>query len=121
MGRKQNENLIPNSKRSPKEVRKNGKKGGIKSGIARREKKTMRETLEMFMTMPVNDGMLDDLKDFKSVKDVNGKNISVQEAIVMAQVVKAMKGDAKAAKFVADIFDQQAAKDSEGVTIVDDY
>lgn len=33
------ENLIPNNKRSPREVRENGRKGGIASGEARRKKK----------------------------------------------------------------------------------
>ena len=32
-------NLIPNSERSPSEVRENGKKGGQKSGEVRREKR----------------------------------------------------------------------------------
>ena len=32
------ENLVPNNKRSPNEVRENGKKGGIASGKARRKK-----------------------------------------------------------------------------------
>ena len=38
-------NLIPNSKRSPEEVRENGRKGGIKSGETRRKRKTLREEL----------------------------------------------------------------------------
>lgn len=40
------QNLIPNSQRSPSEVRENGRNGGINSGKARREKKAMRELLE---------------------------------------------------------------------------
>lgn len=39
-------NLIPNSNRSPNEVRENGRKGGKKSGEVRREKKLLRELLE---------------------------------------------------------------------------
>lgn len=39
-------NLIPNSERSPSEVRENGKKGGQKSGKVRREKRMLRELLE---------------------------------------------------------------------------
>ncbi|MBR5314563.1 MAG: hypothetical protein IKU45_04010 [Clostridia bacterium] len=39
-------NLIPNSKRSPTEVRKNGAKGGIASGEARRRKRAFRELIE---------------------------------------------------------------------------
>lgn len=39
------QNLIPNSQRSPSEVRANGQKGGIASGKARRERKTLAEVL----------------------------------------------------------------------------
>ena len=37
------ENLIPNSERSPSELREMGRKGGIKSGESRRRKKRLRE------------------------------------------------------------------------------
>lgn len=38
------ENLIPNSERSPSELREMGRKGGIKSGESRRRKKRLRES-----------------------------------------------------------------------------
>lgn len=38
-------NLIPNNKRSPAEVRENGRKGGIRSGEVRREKKRQQELI----------------------------------------------------------------------------
>lgn len=47
------ENLkVPTSE----EARKYGRKGGIASGKARREKKTMRETLEMLLEMETKSG-----------------------------------------------------------------
>lgn len=84
------------------EARKNGKKGGIASGKARREKKLFRETLESLLTMPMKDGKdasVDDIKNFAGIK---GANISVQEAILIAQIQKAMKGDTRAAEYVRD-------------------
>lgn len=42
-------NLIPNSERSPNEVRENGRKGGIKSGEVRREKKTVQKILADYL------------------------------------------------------------------------
>ena len=36
-------NLIPNSERSPEELREMGRKGGIKSGESRRRNKRLRE------------------------------------------------------------------------------
>ena len=41
------ENLIPNSERSPSELREMGRKGGIRSGESRRRKKRMRESAEL--------------------------------------------------------------------------
>lgn len=42
-------NLIPNSERSPSEVRENGRKGGIKSGESRRRRKTLKEELLLLL------------------------------------------------------------------------
>ena len=49
MAIKGQENLIPMSERSEDEVRALGKKGGIASGETRREKATMKKTLEMLL------------------------------------------------------------------------
>jgi hypothetical protein len=43
------ENLIPMNERSKDEVRELGQKGGIRSGEVRREKATMKATLEMLL------------------------------------------------------------------------
>ena len=48
-------NLIPNSERSPKEVRENGRKGGIKSGQVRREQKTYREMAKAMLSATITD------------------------------------------------------------------
>lgn len=50
-------NLIPNSERTPEELREITRKGGIASGEARRKKKAMREMLEMCLEMKNNKGM----------------------------------------------------------------
>lgn len=48
MAHKNNEeNLIPTNRRSKEEARELGRKGGIRSGEARRKKRAMRELLEM--------------------------------------------------------------------------
>ena len=43
------ENLIPNSQRSPTEVRENGRKGGIESGKSRRKKKNTAELINAML------------------------------------------------------------------------
>lgn len=57
MANKGQENLIPMNKRSEKEVRELGQKGGIRSGEVRREKATMKATLEKLLDEKNNKGM----------------------------------------------------------------
>jgi len=103
------QNLIQNSERTPKERKEQARKAGIASGIARREKKLFRETLESLLTMPMKSGKdvpIDEIKNFAGIK---GKNISVQEAILIAQIQKAMRGDTRAAEYVRDTIGENPA------------
>ena len=101
------QNLIPfTSEQSQEEAKKNGSKGGIASGKARRERKMMREDAQMFLEMPLNAGQLEDVEYLAEVK---GKNITVQQAILLAMIKKAMKGDVRASEYVRDTAGQQIA------------
>lgn len=101
------QNLIPfTSEQSQEEARKNGSKGGIASGKARRARKMMREDAQMFLEMPLNAGQLEDVEYLAEVK---GKNITVQQAILLAMIKKAMKGDVRASEYVRDTAGQQIA------------
>lgn len=101
------QNLIPfTSEQSQEEAKKNGSKGGIASGKARRKRKMMREDAQMFLEMPLNAGQLEDVEYLAEVK---GKNITVQQAILLAMIKKAMKGDVRASEYVRDTAGQQIA------------
>lgn len=76
------QNLIPNSERSPSEVRENSAKGGRNSGATRRRKKDLRMALEILLD--------------KKYVDANGKKISGTEAISAKLFQQAMKGNIKA-------------------------
>lgn len=93
--------------KSKSEARKRGRAGGIASGAARREKKKMRETLEIILSMPMKNGKYDDVEGICNFAAIKGKNISVQEAILIAQVQKAMKGDTRAAEYVRDMIGEK--------------
>lgn len=123
MPRKANvDNLIPNDKRSPTEVRENGRKGGIKSGETRRQQKDLRDTLKVLMSMPLKQGDLDNLEDIQSLAEANKKNITAQEGVVMAQLVKALRGDTRSAAIILDLLKTIQPKDQEaGVQIIDDF
>lgn len=88
------ENIIPNSERTPEERKAIATAGGIASGVARREKRTMRKWAEVFGEMGIKvarpDGTMMDT-------DFDG-------AVVFAQYQKAIKNsDTKSAQFLADL------------------
>ncbi len=112
------QNLIPNSERTPEELRKQTRKAGIASGKARREKKMFRETLEAILGMPMKDGKDVSVDDIKSFAAIKGQNISVQEAILIAQVQKAMKGDTRAAEYVRDTIGENPSTKVEADIII---
>lgn len=93
------ENLKPPT---TSEARNRGKKGGIKSGKARKERKAMKETAEMILGLTLKDGTVTDLEDIQSMAAAKGKNITVQDAIILKQAQKALKGDIRAAEFIRD-------------------
>jgi hypothetical protein len=93
------ENLKPPT---TSEARNRGKKGGIKSGKARKERKAMKETAEMILGLTLKDGTVTDLEDIQSMAAANGKNITVQDAIILKQAQKALRGDIRAAEFIRD-------------------
>lgn len=90
------------SEQSRDEAAENGKKGGIASGKARREKKAMKETLQVLLSMSLNSKEHIDIEEIESIAELKGKNITVQEAIMLKQIQKAMKGDTKAAEYIRD-------------------
>jgi hypothetical protein len=106
-------NLIPFDERTESEHREIARKGGKASGVARREKKAMKATLEALLSMPIEDGKLDDIELIKSFGALNGKNISVQEAIVMSALQKALNGDIKAFKAIAEILADKTSSETD--------
>lgn len=102
------QNIIPNSERTPEELREITRKGGIASGASRRRAKSMRQWAKILakegMRMTTPEG-----------KEIDG---DIAGGIVIAQMRKAAKGDTKAAKFVADLLGELVEQQAQGgVTI----
>lgn len=74
--------------RTTEEAREKGRNGGIKSGEARRRKKTMREWLEEIITRPC--------------KTSDGANMTHEECMLVSLVQKAEAGDTKAIEIIRD-------------------
>ena len=71
---------------SPSEARENGRKGGVASGVSRRERKELRERLELALELPCAD-------------DETQTNA---EAICRALIAKALDGDVRAFTVIRD-------------------
>lgn len=88
------ENLIPTTQRSKAEARELGAKGGINSGIARREKRTMRQQMKRLLEIAAKD------KDGRvRIDPETGEPVSNGLAILLQQMVAALNGDRLAAEF----------------------
>ena len=91
------QNLKPfTSDQSREEAKKNGAKGGVASGIARKKKRALKNTIEMIMRLGVDANT----KQILTQLGVPEEDQSVQTAIVVAQALKAMRGDTKAADYL---------------------
>lgn len=92
---------------TPEQRAEYGRQGGIKSGETKRRKKAMKETLEVLLSMPMKNGKTSDVESIKNFAALKGKNINVQEAMIIAMIQRAMKGDVKAAEWLRDTSGQK--------------
>ena len=93
------QNLIQNSERTPSELREMTRKGGLKSGEARRMKRTLREQMEMLMSLPVKD---ESTKEFIESLGIDADKIDNATAITLSMYQEALKGNTKAFELIRD-------------------
>lgn len=97
-------NIIPNSERTAEERREIAAAGGRASGEARRRKKSLREAAELYLSLPVSNKTAWN----KLARDgVAPEDVDNQMAIIAGLTIKAVKGDAKAAKLLFDLLGEQ--------------
>lgn len=84
-----------------------GKKAGKASGEAKRRKKMMRENLEILCQLPAKGGRATDVESIKNFAELKGKNITVEQAMLIAQIKKALGGDTTALTFIRDTMGQK--------------
>jgi len=104
------QNLIPFNKRTESEQREYASKGGKKSGEVRRQKKKMKETMNMLLSLelPESEG-----KEKLKQIGLEDEDLNVQTAILMQQAQKAMAGNLDSAKFVKDVSDDLGLIETE--------
>ena len=95
-------------KMTPEQRAEYGRQGGIKSGETKRRKKAMKETLDILLGMKLKPGKEADVEAIKDFASIKGKNITVQQAMLVAQIQKALKGDTTALTFLRDTSGQKS-------------
>lgn len=87
------QNLIPNSERTPSERRENARKAGKRSGEVRSANAEMRKRLEQIVKMTLRDGKADKIKN---LADAKGANLTISDALLVKLVTMALSGNIKA-------------------------
>lgn len=119
-------NLIPFNKQTESEQREIARKGGIKSGEIRRQRKAMKEQMEMLLALPFNlkDDNGNDLVEKLSILGINKEDIDNQMAMIISLWQTAI-GDSsqkiQAVKEIREIVqDSQAANSENRIQIIND-
>ena len=87
---------------TPEQRRENGRKGGLTKGENFRRRKELKETLNILLQMPVRKGKITDCESVKSFAELKGKNLTVDQAMMVVLMQKALHGDLNAITMIRD-------------------
>lgn len=116
------QNLMPielvNSRRTREQHSEDSRKAGKKSAEVRRQRKAMKEQMEMLLTLPFKQ-----TKQLKFIKElgISEEEIDNQMALIVAMYGKALKGDVQAFNTIREVTqDSQTISKENRVQIVND-
>lgn len=110
MGKGRKENLINPNDRTSEELRAMTRKGGIKSGEARRRKKTMREALELLM---YGTELPEQTKRMLEAEGIKEDDFNHQMVITRSLIAKAESGDVQAYNAICAMIGEKPAEKME--------
>ena len=97
------ENLIPTTKRTKKEVREMTTKGGKRSGEVRRQRKTQREQLQLLLSLPLkNPKAVEQIKNL-GIEDNEINNQMAMNVAMFNLILKGGKGAVQAYNSINDL------------------
>lgn len=98
------QNLIPNSERTPEQLREQTRKAGIASGKARREKRDRKQRAAELFDLTMQGAGVEKIKKFFNINE----DLTAYETMVLSCFMKAMqKGDANALEKLLKIAGEQ--------------
>lgn len=107
------ENLIPVTKRTKSEAREISKKGGQASGEARRKKKSMKQAMNLLLSLPASDENMAILEQL----GIDSDDADNQMLVMVSMMQRAIKGNVSAAQFIASVTGSTAMTETERAKI----
>ena len=101
------QNLVPNSARTPSERRENASKAGVASGKARRRKKSMKQKMQLLLSLPAADN---DQAEFTAM-GVDPEDMDNEMVLVKALFLAAAEGDTRAFDRIQDVLGRSVARE----------
>lgn len=92
-------NLVPNSARTPSERRENASKAGIASGVSRRRKKSLKQKMQLLLSLPPADNDQTEL----SAMGIDPEDMDNEMVLVKALFIAAAAGDTRAFDRIQDV------------------
>ena len=100
-----------NDRLTPEQRKANASKAGKASAEANRQRKEMKEMIQDIFAVGIKKGKV--YEGIKSLDDAKGKNLTVGQALILAQVKKAMTGDTRAMEFLRDTMGEKPTNKQE--------
>ena len=97
------ENLIPTTKRTKKEVREMTTKGGKRSGEVRRQRKTQREQLQLLLSLPLKNPKAKEQIKNLGIEDTEINNQMAMNVAMYNLILKGGKGAVQAYNSFVDL------------------
>ena len=100
-------NLVPQTERSPSEAREMGRKGGIASGAARRRKKSMKQKMQLLLSLPAAGNDQAEL----AAMGVEPGDMDNEMVLIKDLFLSAAEGDTKAFDRIQDVLGKSVARE----------
>ena len=111
------QNLIPFSERTESERKRIQSAGGRASGAARRRKRSLREAVDLYLSLPVAQQ-----RAWNKIarQGIDPEDIDNQMAMVIGLTMAATAGDARAGRLLVDLLGEDSNDAGGEVQIIDD-
>ena len=97
-------------KMTPEQRSECGRKGGKTKAENFRKRKELKETLNLLLSLPLEHRNVADIEHIQAFAKLNGKNVTVDQAMMIKVVQRALKGDLQAIAMIRDTIGEKPAE-----------